>query len=269
MLAQQAQLTGREEEANALLLHAENLTLQRGWRHARFSLLAQRITFRLQSGDNGEAAQLLDQLQRLTDEMAAEKNDALRWYSEQSRARLLIATGDLMVAAEVLHAVMLEQEHCGEWLAATRSRLLLSVVLWRTEKTEQAIAVCKPAILRAVKQHLRRSLLDAGPELLSLLRHMNQQQTPDEMFNRAIAALWATLAPSLPANTSPMASRLTEREHQTLQLIADGFSNKGIARALGISSETVKWHLKQLYEKLQVNGRIQAVNQARKWQWLT
>jgi LuxR family maltose regulon positive regulatory protein len=28
----------------------------------------------------------------------------------------------------------------------------------------------------------------------------------------------------------------------------------------------VKWHLKQLYEKLQVNGRIQAVNQAREWQ---
>ncbi|WP_244665033.1 response regulator transcription factor [Candidatus Symbiopectobacterium sp. 'North America'] len=66
-----------------------------------------------------------------------------------------------------------------------------------------------------------------------------------------------------------MASRLTEREHQTLQLIADRFSNKESARALGISAETVKWHLKQLYEKLQVNGRMQAVNQARKWQWLT
>ncbi|MCW2477150.1 LuxR C-terminal-related transcriptional regulator [Candidatus Symbiopectobacterium sp. NZEC151] len=268
VLAQQAQLTGREEEANALLLHAENLTLQRGWRHARVSLLAQRITFQLQSGDNGEAVQLLDQLQRLTDEMAGEQNDALRWFREQSRARLLIATGDLMMAAEVLHAVMLEQEHCGEWLAATRSRLWLSVVLWRTGETEQAIAVCKPAILRAVKQHLHRSLLDAGPELLSLLRHAQQQQTSDEPFTHAIAALWTTLAPSQPGNTSPVAPRLTEREHQTLQLIADGFSNKEIARALGISAETVKWHLKQLYEKLQVNGRIQAVNQARKWQWL-
>lgn len=174
-----------------------------------------------------------------------------------------------MMVAEALHAVMLEQEHCGESLAATRSRLLLPVVLWRTGETEQAIAVCKPAILRAVKQHLHRSLLDAGPEWLLLLRHIHQQQTSDTMFNHAIAALWTTLAPSLPDNTSPIASRLTEREHQTLQLIADGFSNKEIARALGISAETVKCHLKQLYKKLQVNGRIQAVNQARKWQWLT
>lgn len=269
VLAQQAQLAGRAEEANALLLHAENLTRLRGWRHARVSLLAQRITFRLQTGDNAEAAQLLDQLQRLTGEMIGEQNDALRWYSEQSRARVLIATGDLLIASEGLHAVMIEQEHCGEWLAATRSRLLLSVVLWRTGETEQAIAVCKPAMLRVVKQHLYRSLLDAGPELLPLLRHVHQQQTPDAMFNHAIAALLTTLAPSQPENTSPVASRLTEREHQTLQLIADGFSNKEIARALGISAETVKWHLKQLYEKLQVNGRIQAVNQARKWQWLT
>lgn len=57
---------------------------------------------------------------------------------------------------------------------------------------------------------------------------------------------------------------MTERERQTLQLIAEGHSNKGIARTLGISVETVKWHHKQLYEKLAVNGRIQAVNRARK-----
>jgi LuxR family maltose regulon positive regulatory protein len=50
----------------------------------------------------------------------------------------------------------------------------------------------------------------------------------------------------------------------TLQLIAEGHSNKGIARTLGISVETVKWHHKQLYEKLAVSGRIQAVNRARK-----
>ena len=61
---------------------------------------------------------------------------------------------------------------------------------------------------------------------------------------------------------------MTEREQQTLSLIADGYSNKGVARELGISAETVKWHLKQLYEKLQVKGRIQAVNQAREWRLL-
>ena len=71
------------------------------------------------------------------------------------------------------------------------------------------------------------------------------------------------------ARPQPPALRLTEREQQTLRLIADGYSNKGVARELGISAETVKWHLKQLYEKLQVKGRIQAVNQAREWRLLS
>ena len=61
---------------------------------------------------------------------------------------------------------------------------------------------------------------------------------------------------------------LTEREQQTLELIASGHSNKEIARVLGISAETVKWHLKQMYEKLQVSSRMQAVNQAREWKLL-
>jgi len=45
--------------------------------------------------------------------------------------------------------------------------------------------------------------------------------------------------------------------------VAQGQSNKEIARSLDISSETVKWHLKNLYAKLQVTSRIQAMSRAR------
>ncbi|MCT9825495.1 LuxR C-terminal-related transcriptional regulator [Pseudomonas veronii] len=56
---------------------------------------------------------------------------------------------------------------------------------------------------------------------------------------------------------------MSERESQTLLLVAQGQSNKEIARSLDISSETVKWHLKNLYAKLQVTSRIQAMSRAR------
>jgi LuxR family maltose regulon positive regulatory protein len=92
----------------------------------------------------------------------------------------------------------------------------------------------------------------------------------DEGFSEALAQHLARFSAAgvlpLTSRRAPAQLRLTEREQQTLGLIAEGYSNKEIARALGITAETVKWHLKQLYEKLQVNGRIQALNQAREWQ---
>ena len=50
---------------------------------------------------------------------------------------------------------------------------------------------------------------------------------------------------------------LTERE--VLALLAEGASNKGIARALGVSVHTAKFHVASLTEKLGATGRLEAV----------
>lgn len=57
--------------------------------------------------------------------------------------------------------------------------------------------------------------------------------------------------------------RLTQRELEILRLMAEGLSNKVIAERLFIGFETVKWYLKQIYSKLQVSSRTQAVAVAR------
>jgi DNA-binding NarL/FixJ family response regulator len=54
---------------------------------------------------------------------------------------------------------------------------------------------------------------------------------------------------------------LTRREIEVLGLVEQGFLNKEIARQLGITISTVKNHLHAIFEKLQVNGRRQAVRQ--------
>jgi two-component system nitrate/nitrite response regulator NarP len=53
--------------------------------------------------------------------------------------------------------------------------------------------------------------------------------------------------------------QLTERELQLLAELAEGASNAGIARRMGISANTVKFHLKNLYDKLGVDNRVQAI----------
>ena len=56
---------------------------------------------------------------------------------------------------------------------------------------------------------------------------------------------------------------LSAREVEVLALIAEGHSNKGIARRLAISPNTVKSHMAHLYEKLEVASRTQAIGRAR------
>jgi DNA-binding NarL/FixJ family response regulator len=51
---------------------------------------------------------------------------------------------------------------------------------------------------------------------------------------------------------------LSRREREILQALARGLSNKEIADELRINIETVRWHLKQIYEKLHVHGRTEA-----------
>jgi DNA-binding CsgD family transcriptional regulator len=54
-------------------------------------------------------------------------------------------------------------------------------------------------------------------------------------------------------------SQFSEREKEVTELLLQGKSNKQIALALGISASTVEYHLKNIYKKLQVNSRTEAV----------
>jgi len=55
-------------------------------------------------------------------------------------------------------------------------------------------------------------------------------------------------------------SPLTEREREVLELVASGLPNKGIARALGISEHTVKFHVGAVLSKLEAQSRTEAVS---------
>jgi len=65
-------------------------------------------------------------------------------------------------------------------------------------------------------------------------------------------------------DTDFLTEEINERDRQILQLISQGLSNRAIARKLILATETVKWYNKQLYAKLGVNSRTQAVHRARR-----
>lgn len=58
-------------------------------------------------------------------------------------------------------------------------------------------------------------------------------------------------------------SEFSQREQQMLLFLAQGYTNKEIAICLEISPNTVKTHLKRLFDKLEVSNRTQAVSEAK------
>lgn len=57
---------------------------------------------------------------------------------------------------------------------------------------------------------------------------------------------------------------INNREHEVITLVAQGMTNKEVAKHLSIGAETVKWRLKIIYGKLQVRNRTEAVSRARR-----
>ncbi len=76
--------------------------------------------------------------------------------------------------------------------------------------------------------------------------------------------LGETLPPPQPASIP----ELTPRQQEILPLLADGLPNKLISRRLGLSEDTVKTHLKALYQELNVHSRTACVAAARQRGWL-
>lgn len=105
-------------------------------------------------------------------------------------------------------------------------------------------------------------LKDAHEE--EMLRATRAVGSGEAIFSAAIATrLIDYFAASRPAVAADLFPTLTEREREILQLIARGTSNSDIARQLSLSAKTVSNYISNIYGKLQVTDRTQAVIRAR------
>ncbi|MCY1538765.1 HTH-type transcriptional regulator MalT [compost metagenome] len=76
------------------------------------------------------------------------------------------------------------------------------------------------------------------------------------------------LGETLPVPATGEKPPLTPRQSQILLLLADGLPNKAISRQLGVSEDTIKTHLKALFQELDVHTRTACVSAARQRGWL-
>ncbi|HCQ8128101.1 TPA: helix-turn-helix transcriptional regulator [Klebsiella quasipneumoniae subsp. similipneumoniae] len=269
-LARQALDGDMPYEAERLLEHAQRLAVSRGWQRLQAMMLAEQVRVRLQRGNFTGAEQLQRQLEQMSASFRMDAEHpcqrAIVMSASLSRSRLLLARGLAPQACILLAEMVSDQESRGDRLTSARLRTLWSLALWHSGKTAAARTTFQPVVQLAEQQHLKGPFLDAGDTLQPLLIGMNDSSSACTV-ERGVQGPWADKR--APADRTPFNSgspdihgELSEREFQILQLIAEGQMNKEIARSLAISAETVKWHIKNIYAKLKVNSRTQAMSRA-------
>lgn len=108
---------------------------------------------------------------------------------------------------------------------------------------------------------LERVLIDTHPVLREWARPFANAETSPERQAQAGALLESSRLP-LTARAAP-SSVLTPKERQVLELLARNLSTKKIAAAMEISDTTAKWHIKNLFGKLDAGSRQHVVHRAR------
>jgi len=121
-----------------------------------------------------------------------------------------------------------------------------------------------------------RLFVDLGPQLVNLLGQLIEQNVAVDYIGRILDAFKEDehsamqgesdhlTVQTIRKNTQPLAEPLSNRELEVLELLAQRFRNKEIAEKLFISPETVKKHLHNIYGKLNVGSRRQAVDKSQK-----
>ncbi|MCY1416429.1 HTH-type transcriptional regulator AlkS [compost metagenome] len=148
------------------------------------------------------------------------------------------------------------------------SLLLQAIARSDLLQPDQAQGHLLEALTLGCRLGLVRSFLDEGKALLRMLTALaDKPQTAES--GTYLAKLLECFEPGdacrvseAPTNDGP--SMLTPRELAILQLISQAMSNKRVALTLNISMETVKWNLKNIYSKMGVFSRYDAVSWARK-----
>lgn len=189
--------------------------------------------------------------------------------------RAMVATGShesLQQASELLETLRQSAESLNNTYQTIELLVLQSLALEKLGRADEALEVLQQAIQLAEPGGWVRPFVEPGQPMAGLLEHLADQKgvtnhvqlvldkfpTHEQQSVGSAAGKSRTSAGSGARGTEP----LTKREFDVLELLAQRLQTKEIAARLFVSPETVKTHLKNLYQKLGVKNRREAAIKA-------
>lgn len=191
--------------------------------------------------------------------LAVGQSPRVRFRRQLALARLELQRYQATAALALLAPLIDATRSAGHWRVHIEALALRAQALHSLGEQWQARQEFDAAVSLAMFEGHRQLFRDLGPALLPLAQ---AQTTSDaearlprvrDLFVNSIVEDWQQRG-----GESDVAV-LSEREQAVLRLLAQGLTNKAIARALQVSDNTIKFHLKNIFTKLGVTSRAAAV----------
>ena len=267
---------GDLQEAHELAGQLEALGTQRGLDRLCAVAIDERIRMHLRYGVRADATRLLVRLREIADRYSDLSNDArceIAILARTAEARLALAQGRAAEAAKDLSDLAADATRRGNTYAAVALESLLAGALHAAGDPGPAARKLADALAVGERLGMFRVFLDEldGGVLLDLVQQASGQMgtaTPAYIARLTgavsredgLRTSRSTLSHAWgPAPTDPV----SRRERDVLELLARGLTNRQVADVLEVSPDTVKYHLKNIFAKLQVVDRRAAVQAAR------
>lgn len=197
-----------------------------------------------------------------------ESSPYLNKYKNITLARILIVKGQYEESTRLLQGMLEESEVGGDITRAIEILILQALALHAGGDTNRAVDMLDRALALAEPRGFYRIFVDEGQAMAHLLYKTLNRGIAPEYVNQLLRAFPGDESEQVEPSSSQVSELgyiepLSEREIEVLNLIAEGLTNPEIATRLVLSLYTVKTHTRNIYSKLGVNNRTQAVSKAR------
>lgn len=202
------------------------------------------------------------------------KNQAPNEYAEikledtfayMVKARIYYMQERYMVAYTLLQSLINVLKANNRQMELCETYMLLALVFNAEGRKKDAFEYFEKSLVIASERNFIRLLADEGEAMYLLSKkYRRETATKDQFLNKVLNASkeMALMYPQYLKKHRKGVPQLTNKEREILILIADGRSNTEIAEFLDNSQNTIKYHLKSIFMKLDVNNRKDAVEAA-------
>jgi LuxR family maltose regulon positive regulatory protein len=193
---------------------------------------------------------------------AEDEPNHLREFEHLTLARVLTAQ-DKSVAALGLLEQLLQAAKTAKRTKSEIEILTLKALSFQAQgETAQAMLALEQTLSLAEPEGYVCTFVDEGAPMEKLVHRASSRGILPEYVKKLLTAFGVSCQPQPPVAQS-LIDPLSERELEVLRLVADGLSNREIAEELVIAVTTAKKHVSNIFGKLDVSSRTQAVARSR------